>query len=127
QLWQDEYDEPTIRQICDANNAIPETTIRDNTLKTSRDELYKTLTSEGIKVSSSPFFSEAMQVQEGNVQHTHAFQQGTFVIQDHSSMLPAHVLQVGRDMSVLDACAAPGGKTTHLSQLMQNTGQITAL
>ena len=51
---------------------------------------------------------------------------GDFTVQDHSSMLVASALGVQPGMHVLDLCSAPGGKTTHLAELMDNRGRVTA-
>src|SRR5262249_6945140 len=54
------------------------------------------------------------------------YDEGDFTVQDHSSMLVASALGVQPGMRVLDLCSAPGGKTTHLAELMDNRGRITA-
>ncbi len=55
------------------------------------------------------------------------FQQGLFLLQDESSIMVSHALQPEKGSLVLDACGAPGSKTTHLAQLMKNQGRIIAL
>ena len=53
-------------------------------------------------------------------------QSGALILQDKASCFPAHALSVPKHSIVIDACAAPGNKTSHLSSLMQNTGKIFA-
>src|SRR5205823_2243855 len=54
------------------------------------------------------------------------YDSGDFAVQDHSSMLVASALAPQPGMHVLDLCAAPGGKTTHLAELMDNRGRVSA-
>lgn len=115
-------------EILQANNNPSPTCIRTNTLKTSRDKLADLLESEGIKASRSDRIPEALFIEDfGAVEKLDAFKQGLFTIQDESSQLAAHILNPRPGDRVLDACSAPGGKTTHLAQLMNNTGSITAI
>ncbi|HET7579615.1 MAG TPA: 16S rRNA (cytosine(967)-C(5))-methyltransferase RsmB [Bacillales bacterium] len=125
--WLSEYDRETVLNICEANNTLPSVTVRTNTVKITRDQLLEKLEDEGIEAVPGTLAPEAIRVEKGAVQHTKCFQDGLFTIQDESSMLAAHALDVQEGMNVLDGCAAPGGKTTHIAQLMDNTGSVTAL
>ncbi|HET7616427.1 MAG TPA: 16S rRNA (cytosine(967)-C(5))-methyltransferase RsmB, partial [Bacillales bacterium] len=116
-----------VRQICEANNTLPNVSVRTNTLKTTRDQLIETLEQNEIKAVAGSLAPEAIVIEKGTVQQTEGFREGLFTIQDESSMLAAHALDVKEGMDVLDACAAPGGKSTHIAQLMKNSGRITAL
>lgn len=114
--------------LLSANNEASPTHIRVNTLKTTRDELVKRLEQEGVKATPSPRVPDALVIEDfGPVEKLPAYQQGWFSVQDESSQLVARVLGVKPDDSVLDVCSAPGGKTTHMAQLMQNTGRIAAM
>lgn len=125
--WLTQYDRDTVQKICDANNKLPVVTVRANTVKTSRDQLLEVLKDEGIEAEPGSLVPEAIKIQKGVVQQTEGFRNGLFTIQDESSMLAAHALDVKEGMNILDGCAAPGGKTTHIAQLMNNTGHVTAL
>ncbi|HEX7066456.1 MAG TPA: 16S rRNA (cytosine(967)-C(5))-methyltransferase RsmB [Bacillales bacterium] len=125
--WLSQYDQETVRKICEANNTLPEVSIRTNTVKTTRDQLLNDLKSEDIEVENGSLSPEALKITKGAVQHTSSFKNGLFSIQDESSMLAAYALDVNEGMNILDGCAAPGGKTTHIAQLLNNTGNITAL
>lgn len=112
-------------------NAMNETTatvIRVNTLKTNRKELKKALKEEGISseiLANYPFALEL--TEKNNIFRTQTFKNGWFEIQDAGSQLIAPFLNVEEGMRVVDACAGAGGKTLHLSNLMNNKGQIYAL
>lgn len=113
-------------QIARQNNVAPPQTIRVNTMKISIDDAIQALESEGFTVRKG-ILPESLHV-AGKTSATSAlFASGQFTIQDESSMMPAHALQLEKGMTVLDMCAAPGGKTTHIAQLLANTGHITAL
>jgi len=66
-------------------------------------------------------------VERANVFQTEAFKNGHFEVQDASSQLVAAYLEVAPGMKVVDTCAGAGGKTLHLSSLMENKGQIIAM
>lgn len=124
--WLHTYGEETVRAICRSNNTAPHTTIRVNTLKTDRERLLAEMAREfpGVQASSvSPF---GILFPSGNAAATSWFREGFCTVQDESSMLVAPALAVQPGHRVLDACAAPGGKTTHLAELMNNQGQIVA-
>ena len=115
-------------KMCRANNKIPPLVIRTNTLKLSRSDLKKILEKENIKVREGIFTEEALYVKGlSNITKFPAYQEGLFQIQDEASILVSHLLDPLPGESVIDVCSAPGGKTTHLAQLMANKGNLLAM
>lgn len=115
-------------KICQANNKIPTLVIRTNTLKLSRSDLKRILEKENISVRETLFTEEALQVKGlPNVTKFPAYREGLFQIQDEASILVSHLLDPSPGEFVIDICSAPGGKTTHLAQLMANKGSILAM
>lgn len=113
--------------LCQADNEPAPTWIRTNTLKVSRLELEQRLEEEGVETELGARVPESLIIREfGAVEKLQSFQEGLFTVQDESSQLVAHVLSPVPGEHVLDACSAPGGKTTHLAQLMDNKGLILA-
>lgn len=114
-------------ELCRINNEPASTWIRTNTLKISAGELQELLEHEGIRTVKGKFVPECIQISGfGAIERLKSFQAGLFTIQDESSQMVAHVLAPKQGQKVLDACAAPGGKTTHLAQIMQDQGEILA-
>ncbi|MBT7850525.1 MAG: RsmB/NOP family class I SAM-dependent RNA methyltransferase [Flavobacteriaceae bacterium] len=102
--------------------------LRTNTLKTSKTDLKLKLESEGIETIEIEGYPCALQLKErANVFTTEAFKDGWFEVQDASSQLVADFLDVKPGMKVVDCCAGAGGKTLHLSALMENKGSIIAM
>lgn len=124
--WLDVYGEETTRSICDANNQAPHSSIRVNRLKTTREALLSHLQEEGKAAEASALAPDGILLAGGNAAGTSWFQKGYCTIQDESSMLVALAVAPKAGMRVLDACAAPGGKTTHLAERMDNQGEIVA-
>ncbi|MFO0936733.1 MAG: 16S rRNA (cytosine(967)-C(5))-methyltransferase RsmB [Gemmataceae bacterium] len=106
-------------------NAPPSLWLRVNSLKTSRDEYRTQLDSRGIR-SEPGDAAQSLQMGGGSVRELPGYDDGAFAIQDHASQLVAQALRPEPDWSILDLCAAPGGKTTHLAELMKNRGRIVA-
>ena len=102
--------------------------LRVNTLKTTKSDLMLKLESEGIETSEIKGYPYALQLKErSNVFTTEAFKDGWFEVQDASSQLVADFLDVKPGMKVVDCCAGAGGKTLHLSALMENKGSVVAM
>ena len=111
-----------------AQNQQADVILRTNTLNISKEMLQKKLRSENVITETIPNYPEALLLTErANVFKTEAFHNGFFEVQDASSQLVAHYLQVEPGMKVVDTCAGAGGKSLHLASLMQNKGQIIAM
>jgi ribosomal RNA methyltransferase Nop2 len=103
--------------------------IRTNTLKTTRRELVNALTARGVNLRSAGKWTDiGLQIFESPVPigATPEYLAGYYILQSASSFLPVLALDPKPKERVLDMAAAPGGKTTHISQMMQNTGVIFA-
>jgi len=102
-------------------------TARVNLTKISRDECVALLEEDGFQIEKSPIIPEAIRCLKGNLASTISFKYGMFTIQDESSMLATYALGAEKDEFVLDACAAPGGKSTHIAEKMNNTGEVISV
>ncbi len=114
-------------ELLEANNAVPNLYVRINTLKIGIDDCIKLLIDEGYTVKQSPFIKEAVIV-DGihNIEQSDLYKKGYIQIQDFGSMLVAKILDPKEGDFIIDVCSAPGGKATHIAQLMNNKGTIIA-
>lgn len=111
-----------------AQNQQAKVILRTNTLKTSREKLRAILMDQNIETEILKDQPEALVLKErANVFLTDAFKEGLFEVQDASSQLVAHFLDVKPGMRVVDTCAGAGGKTLHMASLMENKGQLIAM
>ena len=111
------------------NNTAAPVCLRVNTLVMSRQQLMAELANCGAEVEPSKWCAEGIVVNKlGNMGLSELLQKypTAFYVQDESSMLVAGLVKAAPGMEVLDMCSAPGGKTTHVAQLMGNVGSITA-
>ena len=113
-------------QMLHENNVPPVQTVRVNTTKATVAEVIAKIEAEGVTAKPSDVMPECLHITNGQPARTQAFKDGLITIQDESSMLPANVLNPTPGMRVLDMCAAPGGKTTHIAEKMNNEGSILA-
>ncbi len=126
--WLKELGQEATVALCMANNEIPPLIVRTNLLKLDREQLMATLDAEGMITSPTQYVAEGVVVKEMFALNKLAsYRQGLFQVQDESSMLVGRIVNPHPGQTVLDICSAPGGKTTHLAQLMQNQGKIIAL
>ncbi len=111
------------------NNSAALVCLRANTLVTTRDELLAKLQETSADVQPSAWSADGIVCEKlpalGALMQQDDFKRA-FYVQDESSMLVAPVLAPQPGMKVLDLCSAPGGKTTHIAQLMNDTGEIIA-
>lgn len=124
--WMEQFGYEKTKEMCEMNLTAPLQTARVNQKKISRSELVSILREEGYDVETSEIVPEAIICYRGNLAHSESYKLGYLTIQDESSMLVAHALDARENDIVLDACAAPGGKTTHVAEGL-STGQVYAL
>jgi 16S rRNA (cytosine967-C5)-methyltransferase len=126
--WVREFGPDLARKMCEGNNLRPPFTVRVNTLKTTRESLQQQLAEAGVQSLPTPFSPEGLILQESLwLPEEPLFQKGFYFVQDEASQIVAHLVDPRPGERVLDACAAPGGKTTHLAQRMSDQGKIIAL
>jgi len=129
--WCENFDEEA-ESILASMNEKPETVLRTNTLKISPEKLMEILRLEGweCKKYESALFPEVDYLitvsKVEDISKSKAYKEGYFYVQDAAAAFASHVLNPSENSVVLDMCASPGGKTTHLSQIMNNTGKIYA-
>jgi 16S rRNA (cytosine967-C5)-methyltransferase len=127
QRWTEELGIKETVKICVANNRIPALTLRTNTLKIRREDLIEKLREKALVAAPTPFSDDGILLKKGPpVSELPFLKEGLFAIQDEASQLITHILDPKPGEKVLDACAAPGGKTTHIAQKMENVGEIYA-
>jgi len=126
--WLEQFGPEETVALCRANNEPAPNTVRTNTLKLTRDGLAARLREDGLTVRETVYAPEGLHI-EGffSLGSLAALKEGLFQVQDESSMLACRALMPRPGARVLDSCSAPGGKTTHLAQLMENQGEITAV
>ena len=123
--WMKYYGEMETKAICESLSQRARVCIRINTLKTTKDKVKALLSEEGITVLEEGFLPESLYIHAPNgIHHSPSFKAGLWTVQDESAMLVGHVLGPEKGDEILDVCSAPGGKTVHLAELMQNEGHI---
>jgi 16S rRNA (cytosine967-C5)-methyltransferase len=127
--WLDRYGPGTTLELSCAVNQIPPVTLRTNTLKTSRTELGRLLTDAGHNIAHTQFSPDGILLAGAgiHVEDLAGFAGGLFQVQDEAAQLVSRILDPQKEETILDACAGLGGKSLHLAQLMENTGQIIAV
>lgn len=116
-----------LEALLQANNQVPPLTLRANASRITRAELLERFQAEGVQAEATAYASGGLTVLEGgNPSQLPGFQAGLFAVQDEASQLVAELLPVTPGMHVLDACAAPGGKTGALASAVGREGRVVA-
>ncbi|MEH2241563.1 16S rRNA (cytosine(967)-C(5))-methyltransferase RsmB [Nostoc sp.] len=128
QVWLEQLDFAETEQLCEWMNQSPTIDLRINPLRTSIEEVEAALQSVGILVKRVRHLPQALRLigSAGSIQKLPGFKEGWWTVQDSSAQLVSHLLDPQPGEVVIDACAAPGGKTTHIAELMADKGEIWA-
>jgi 16S rRNA (cytosine967-C5)-methyltransferase len=115
------------RLLALANNAAPATSFRVNTLRASIDEALSDLNAKGVTVRASQLSVGGFVVESGPARLVNeAAHLGLIYVQDEASQLVSHLLEPRSGHRVLDVCAAPGSKTSHIAALTGDQAWIIA-
>ncbi|MBQ3390640.1 MAG: 16S rRNA (cytosine(967)-C(5))-methyltransferase RsmB [Firmicutes bacterium] len=105
---------------------VPPMTVRVNRLKTTPEELRRELEGEGFEVLPGRNSENALQIRGRDALSAKGFEEGRFTVQDEASMMAVEALDPRPGDTVIDLCAAPGGKTVYAGERMENRGRIIA-
>lgn len=125
--WMDDYGKEKTNEILEAFSKETKLTVRTNCKRCTPEELCKMLAKEGVKTEPIPGLSYAFALSGVDyLAGLSAFEQGLFYVQDVSSMMVAETAAPKQGDYVIDVCAAPGGKSTHMAELLNGTGMVEA-
>ena len=135
QLLKERNNIAEVKMICESLLERPKLTVRRNSLKTTKIEFEKLLDKNQIiyekkkkKNEENEEFPSDFYILEKvrDIENMELFKNGYLTVQDFSAGLSAFYLEPKKGENILDACSAPGGKTTYLAEIMENVGEIEA-
>ena len=126
-LFAEEFGLDATKKLLDFDNTEPPLCLRVNFLKTTREKILDALKKFGVEAEPSTLAPEGIICRgHGALDKFQPLRDGLCQVQDESSMTAARLLNPQAGEFVIDCCAAPGGKSTHLAELMKNRGRIIA-
>ncbi len=128
QVWLEQLGFAQTEQLCQWMNKTPTIDLRINPLVTSLESVESALLSVGVECQRLPNLPQGLRLisSPGAIQNLPGFREGWWTVQDSSAQLVGYLLDPQPGEVIIDACAAPGGKTTHIAELMGDRGKIWA-
>lgn len=125
--WLEQLGFTETEQLCESMNRTPAIDLRINPLRTSLEQVETALQTAGVKAQRLPGLPQALRLEStGAIVELPGFQAGWWMVQDSSAQLVGHLVAPQPGEVVIDACAAPGGKSVHLAELMADQGTVWA-
>ncbi len=127
-VWLSQLGLEETEQLCVWLNQPPSIDLRVNHLRASIEEVELAMQTVGVSVNRVPHLPQALRLKDsvGSIQNLPGFREGWWIVQDSSAQLVSYLVDPQPDEVIIDACAAPGGKTMHLAELMQDKGVVWA-
>lgn len=126
-LFIKQYGDKTAKYILEGLNESPNITVRVNTLKTDFDSAFNKLRDHSYEVEEGEISPDAIRIIKGrSIELNPLFKEGLITVQDESAMLVAPLLEPKSSDKILDLCAAPGGKITHIAEIVNGEGDLSA-
>jgi 16S rRNA (cytosine967-C5)-methyltransferase len=125
--WIDQLGVIEAQKLAEASSQQPPLTLRVNTFRTGRDELLREFAKQGIEAEPCHFSPDGISIKGRNTINTlPGFENGAFAVQDEASQLAGMLLGAEPGERIWDACSAPGGKSCHIAQQMDDRGELIA-
>jgi 16S rRNA (cytosine967-C5)-methyltransferase len=126
--WISRFGFDDAQKLCEANNRRPSLSLRVNKIKITTEELTKHLTEKGIQYRAGNYLDYIISIKAmARIYDDEFFKKGYFTIQDESASLVSLLVAPKEDDLILDVCAAPGGKSSHIYEIMNGKGKIIAI
>lgn len=124
-LWLDEYGQDNTDKMLDSLDNPRRTCVRRNETNTSENSLIESFKSDGITFDKAPVTENAFYISDyERIDKLSAFKKGYIQVQDLSSMMVGLAADPKKDSICIDVCAAPGGKTIHIADILSNSGKV---
>lgn len=125
-LWMKQYGAEMTEELLCASNKRPQLSIRVNFTKTDIPSLVRSLENKGFEVRRGEHSERMLYISGSNLMGTEEYAKGLFSVQDEASFLACRELGAKASETVIDTCAAPGGKTSAIAEMMADKGRVIA-
>lgn len=128
EVWRSQFGLENAEKLCEWMNQPPRIDLRVNILRATVEQVESAMQVAGVLVERSPVLPQALRLvnHAGAIRNLPGFEEGWWMVQDWSAQLVSHCVDPQPGETVIDACAAPGGKATHLAELMGDRGIVWA-
>ncbi len=126
--WMDHFGYEETKRLCQLDNEVPSLSLRVNRTRASVEDVVRLLRHQGIECTPGQYLDYVLRV-DGSIPLTELrpFTEGLIQVQDESAALVGELAEPEREEIVVDLCASPGGKTTHIAELMGDGGLVIAV